>query len=268
MSALQAPLIEVFTSVQGEGPYVGCRHLFVRFAGCNLSCAYCDTPFVAAPWCRVEQNPGKRDFSRAPNPISVDTLLEWTVGAVPRRYHALALTGGEPLLYPEFLESFLTRFREFGTKCYLETNGSLSQAMDRLSGLVDIVSMDVKLPSVSGYSFLEAEHRRFLQAALSACNLSAGQAGAQAGAQDGLLSRVFVKAVVGSETPDAELDQVCELIAGVSNRILLILQSVTPAGPETRTVSPERLLEMQARCLDRLPEVRIIPQTHRSLGLL
>ena len=40
----QSYLSEVFSSIQGEGLYVGDRHLFVRFAGCNLNCQYCDTP--------------------------------------------------------------------------------------------------------------------------------------------------------------------------------------------------------------------------------
>ena len=38
-----AKICEMFTSVQGEGPYVGCKQLFIRFCGCNLNCDYCDT---------------------------------------------------------------------------------------------------------------------------------------------------------------------------------------------------------------------------------
>ncbi len=240
---MRAPLVELFTSVQGEGPYVGYRHLFVRFAGCNLSCAYCDTSFLARPYCRVEKTPGKQDFFRAANPVTPERLLTWTAGAVPARYHALALTGGEPLLYPDFLASFLVRFREKGTRCYLETNGTLSEAMARLAGLVDIVAMDIKLPSVSGFSFREEEHRRFLQAARGA--------------------EVFVKVVVGPETPDRELDQASALIASVSVDIPLVLQPVTPT-PAGRPVAPRRLLQMQERCLQNLREVRVIPQTHRT----
>ena len=40
---MPAHLVEVFSSFQGEGLYVGQRQLFIRFAGCNLRCRFCDT---------------------------------------------------------------------------------------------------------------------------------------------------------------------------------------------------------------------------------
>ena len=40
-----AKISEIFDSIQGEGPYVGCRQIFIRFCGCNILCDYCDTEF-------------------------------------------------------------------------------------------------------------------------------------------------------------------------------------------------------------------------------
>ena len=36
---------EIFTSIQGEGLFIGYKQLFIRFCGCNLSCNYCDTDY-------------------------------------------------------------------------------------------------------------------------------------------------------------------------------------------------------------------------------
>jgi organic radical activating enzyme len=41
----RAKIKEIFTSIQGEGPYIGVKQLFVRFCGCNLMCEYCDTNY-------------------------------------------------------------------------------------------------------------------------------------------------------------------------------------------------------------------------------
>ena len=41
----KAKIKEIFTSIQGEGPFIGHKQLFVRFCGCNLSCKYCDTDY-------------------------------------------------------------------------------------------------------------------------------------------------------------------------------------------------------------------------------
>ncbi|PLX95348.1 MAG: 7-carboxy-7-deazaguanine synthase QueE, partial [Desulfuromonas sp.] len=63
-------MIELFSSIQGEGVFLGERQAFLRLAGCNLDCAYCDTPFVPTSHCRVEETPGSGVFYDLPNPLS------------------------------------------------------------------------------------------------------------------------------------------------------------------------------------------------------
>ena len=73
---LAATINEVFASVQGEGSWVGQRHLFVRFTGCDLSCRYCDTRAAAMALsdgrersCRAQISPESFDRESIPNPI-------------------------------------------------------------------------------------------------------------------------------------------------------------------------------------------------------
>ena len=78
------PVAERFVSINGEGPRAGRFAAFVRFAGCNLSCSYCDTRWACQPGCPVEQ-------------LSCAQIARWVLEqGVP----CATLTGGEPLLQP------------------------------------------------------------------------------------------------------------------------------------------------------------------------
>ena len=115
MSESHAYLCEVFNSFQGEGPYLGVRQTFIRFAGCNLACQYCDSPeaLTLTKEFKVETTPGKRDFQSYPNPVDIEQLVA-LVKAFERPAginHSLCLTGGEPLLQVDFLKSFIPEFK-------------------------------------------------------------------------------------------------------------------------------------------------------------
>lgn len=75
---LRIPIVEIFNTIQGEGPFSGRRAVFVRFAGCNLKCFWCDT-----------------DFESKVTPMSVDQIIEEV-----SKYKSplVVITGGEPML--------------------------------------------------------------------------------------------------------------------------------------------------------------------------
>ncbi len=236
---MTANLIEIFSSVQGEGKYLGCRQIFIRLSGCNLNCAYCDTNFKSVELCSVENN-----FIK--NPVEVSQLIE-----IVRKInsespvHSVSFTGGEPLLHWKFVGEVARQLKNFGMKIFLETNGILFNELEKISDCVDIVSMDIKLPSVTEENFF-ACHRKFLQVA----------------AQKDL----YVKIVISAETSDEEFDAAINLISETSTEILLILQPVTPVGKIQATTS-EKILNLQTRALKVLKDVRVIPQTHKILAL-
>src|SRR6267142_1874357 len=91
---LEAPVLEIFASRQGEGICVGDPHLFVRFGGCNIACDYCDTP---------ESIPAGSGHSRSLG----DVAAELEALDPEKRTRAVSLTGGEPLLQVNFLEQFI-----------------------------------------------------------------------------------------------------------------------------------------------------------------
>ena len=243
-----AQLIELFSSAQGEGPYVGARQVFLRFSGCNLACNYCDTVRDRQQHCQIEGTPGRGDFDAVGNPVSLETvvavLTRWEHGW-PGLHHSLSITGGEPLLAVEILEAWLPVLRRH-LPVLLETNGTLPDAFVRVREWISILSMDIKLPSTTGKAPQWEVHQDFL------------------GLAQGIES--FVKVVVSQETEDWEIQKSASLIAHVSDRIPLILQPMSPLRAGETSISALRLLELQEMASRCLRDVRIIPQTHKYIG--
>ena len=112
-------LVEIFESLQGEGRNTGRPCVFIRFAGCNLKCPWCDTDV-------------KRRFS-----ASLDEILKEARGF---RAKSVILTGGEPTLVKEMPE-LVAALKKDGYWIGVETNGTI--AADWL-GFVDYVACSPK----------------------------------------------------------------------------------------------------------------------------
>ncbi len=245
---MQANLIEIFSSVQGEGPYVGCRQLFVRFEGCNLNCNYCDTENAPGThlMCNVEISPGARRFREVINPMDATEAAAYInqfLMAVP--HQAISLTGGEPLLNTAFLREMLPMVN---CKIMVETNGTLPEHLAKIIDLVDIISMDIKLPQNIGEDKWQ-QHKEFLQVAVK-------------NHKD-----VYVKLVLPGDLREEDFQKAIEIIADVDKRVLLVLQPVTPMNG-VPGIEPGKVLELQEAALAVLDNVRVIPQTHRMMDQL
>ena len=125
---MKAPIIEIFSSFQGEGLLIGQRQIFVRFAGCNLNCTYCDT-----------NDSKSADSGKLMTPDEVSKEISRILTPDCK---TISFTGGEPSLYPDFICEVS---KSFDLNIMLETNGTLPDNIDSIDKL-DMVSLDIKLP--------------------------------------------------------------------------------------------------------------------------
>lgn len=257
----RARVVEVFSSIQGEAELIGVRQIFLRFFGCNLRCAWCDSPETltaprgALPPGRAEQTPGKADFRPIPNPASLEDVMAAVSRLAQVPHHSISLTGGEPLLHVRFLESLLPELRRTGLPPYLETNGLLPGHLERIVEQLSWISMDLKPPSCTGDpcpDWLE-RHRAFLRVARP------GQPGAP---------RTFLKLIVGAEAEEGELRAAFHLAAEEAPGCSLTLQPVTPFGAVVRAPTMDQMLAWHGVASEYVRGVRIIPQLHKLMNVL
>lgn len=228
----KADLVEIFSSFQGEGLFVGAKQIFIRFAGCNLNCSFCDT-----------QKDAVIKDAAVDEVLKEVMELEKTEG----RHHAVSLTGGEPLLHVDFLEFLLPKLKEKNFKTYLETNGTLSEELRRVIDYVDIVSMDIKLPSAANMSPLWEKHIEFLKIARE--------------------KDVFVKVVVTDDTLEGDIIEARNIVGKFNHNMPFILQPASMDEKGTFKIATKRLLSYLNLSEERLRNVRVIPQVHKFMSI-
>ncbi|MDI6703266.1 MAG: 7-carboxy-7-deazaguanine synthase QueE [bacterium] len=240
----KANLLEIYLAIQGEGIYVGEKQIFIRFAGCNLRCKTCDTPFslTIPKVCKIKND---TNFTELPNPLTVHQVVSVVKGINPVCY-SISLTGGEPLLQVDYLEKLLPVLKSEGFEIYLDTNGTISKALSTIISWIDIIAMDIKLRSVTGLPYFWKEHKGFLKLANK--------------------KEVFVKIVVSNNTLDEEIGEASSLIKSINQDIPLVLQPIAKIGSYDNSPSLQKLLHFRDIAARQIPNIRIIPQIHKIAG--
>jgi len=224
----KAKIKEIFTSIQGEGPYVGVKQLFIRFCGCNLRCDYCDTTGIP--------DESYLEFSPEELKKHIESFNLKTI-------HSISLTGGEPLMWTEFLSDFLPLVK---MKTYLETNSTLNHNLEKIIDKIDIISADIKLPSSSGIENSFAVHDEFFKSARK------------------YDKEIFAKIVFDENILDDEISHCLKLAEKYDLQIIL--------QPKTKddkiSFNQEKIFEVFDKFLAKCPNTRIIPQVHKFLGVI
>ncbi|AMM54975.1 7-carboxy-7-deazaguanine synthase QueE [Pyrococcus kukulkanii] len=146
-------LAEVFNSWQGEGGSLpgsafGRRQIFVRFAGCDLRCEWCDSrEYIDASrvsrW-RYEIEPFTGRFEYKPNPANLEDVIKAILHLDTGDIHSISYTGGEPTLQTRALRALMEKMKELGFDNFLETHGGLPEAVREVADITDYASVDIK----------------------------------------------------------------------------------------------------------------------------
>jgi len=202
------------------------------------------------------------------SPMSVDTA----VGEILEVAHnnpqvkVVSITGGEPLEQDGFVCAVAAWLKEAGIWVYLETNGLHDGALSNILPFIDVVAMDIKLPS-SVRKPLWKQHRAFLSRLENTPFVEGEHAG-----QKGHKS-VFVKVVIDGSSRLDEVDRAVTLVASTSRKIPLVLQpesslllDESAGGDNTRKLK-EALADYYTVAAAKLDNVRVMPQVHRLLNI-
>ena len=130
-------IAEIFHSIQGEGSLIGTPSVFVRTSGCNLRCAWCDTPYTS--------------WKPEGDERSLDEIVA-QVEAHPARH--VVITGGEPMIAPGIV-ALTERLRTHGLHLTIETAGTVFQPV-----ACDLMSISPKLANSTPEGTWAAQHER------------------------------------------------------------------------------------------------------------
>jgi organic radical activating enzyme len=248
MAPATAALREIFPSLQGEGFFAGQWHLFLRFCHCNLDCHYCDTDVSWTDHGKIYDSPNAQKADRFRNPISVAELLP-IIARFKKQTSTLVLTGGEPLLWKEFLVELLPKLKRAKWTILLETNGTLSTEFRAIRPWVDILSMDIKLTPACERNSHWKTHHEFIQTIPK--NM-----------------KTYFKLIVDNHVADHEIQSVVSCLKKATSHPQLVLQPVSDAKGKL-AISIQQLISIQQQFLKSLPgwDVRVLPQWHKILGI-
>ena len=222
----KAKIKEIFSSIQGEGLLVGVEQIFIRFCKCNLACKYCDTDFSSD---YKEYNPQElADYLR--NNFDFNKI------------NSISLTGGEPLLWIDFLADFLPLV---DLPIYLETNGTVIKDVEKIIDSIDYVSADIKLPSCSGLINSFEKHDKFFE---TFCNSKA---------------TVFAKIVFDEKITEEEIKLATDLSKKYGFEIILQPKMIG----DKMSVNSDFIRKIFYKFLEYTKNVRVIPQVHKFLGV-
>ena len=235
----RARVSEIFTSIEGEGIFVGKKTLFIRFSGCHLKCRWCDTKYA------LPLDSGT-DYQ-------IDEIKDLIIKELQPFTYKVNFTGGEPLLQTEAvieLADFIKKHTNL--KTYMESSCFDSELFSKVLPYIDICKVefktdDSKVVEDEEYDNLISNEIKCLELAVESNKAT------------------YIKIVVTNST---NLESFKNLVYNISKKIKpsdILGFIIQPSfGIDQPTVN--KLLDTYYIVQPMFPEVRIIPQLHKEIG--
>jgi 7-carboxy-7-deazaguanine synthase len=233
-------LSEIFTSIEGEGPYFGTKTIFVRMAGCHLNCHWCDTTYALA------MNSGKS--------YSVDEVKDLIIKELRPNTYKINFTGGEPLIqYRAVAELAKFTKQKNGLRTYIESSCFDSIRFAKVLPYIDICKIEFKTSDSrvvdhNNYNELLLNEIRCLKLAVIQ------------------RKRTYIKIVVTDSSNILEFRGLVKAIFENVNPSNLVGFIIQPSyGVDEPKI--EKLLSFYDCVYPVYNEVRIVPQLHKLIGV-
>jgi organic radical activating enzyme len=227
---------EIFFSYQAEGLCIGSPTLFIRFAGCNLNCYYCDTKYA------------KKILRR--DKVDTENVVKELLRSIKKyKPEFISLTGGEPLLQ-KGLSQFVKKIKEkCKIKIYLETNASLVKQFNDIVDLIDVCAVNLKIPDD------DLNKKDVLIEAQKIVNLCKKKE-----------KEFFIKIVVCGKKlyKNSTLKKICQFLIKTKPKVL-ILQPETVGFKKKNKKLFFNLTKIFEFAKKYVPSIHIIPQLHRTV---
>jgi 7-carboxy-7-deazaguanine synthase len=230
---------EIFTSVEGEGIFIGKKTLFIRLSGCHLKCRWCDTRYALPLDSGID--------------YQVEEIKDMIVKELQPFTYKVNFTGGEPLLQIEAviqLADFIKRHTNL--KTYIESSCFDSELFSKILPYMDICKVEFK---TEDSKVVEDEHYDNLLLNEFRCLELAVQNN----------KTTYIKIVVTNST---KLDSFKNLVYNISKKIRTsdIMGFVIQPSDSIDQPTVNKLLDVYDIVQPMYPEVRIIPQLHKVIG--
>ena len=235
----RARVSEIFTSIEGEGIFVGKKTLFIRFSGCHLKCRWCDTKYALPLDSGTE--------------YQIDEIEDLIIRELQPFTYKVNFTGGEPLLQTDAvikLADFIKKQTKL--KTYIESSCFDSELFSKVLPYMDICKIefktdDSKVAEIEAYDSLLLNEIKCLELAVESNKTT------------------YIKIVVTNST---NLESFKNLVYNISKKIRpsdIVGFIIQPShGVDQPTVN--KLLDTYDIVQPMFPEVRIIPQLHKEIG--